>query len=116
MKLTHLLAPALAALAALSTLVPASSAPSRDGGRVDWTRITQSEDPHDEMVRLFQQIERRQSQIDTLLGRARDRSQSGQPHLSELLKDTESYAHDVTRDIDRILELAGHSHPGGGGT
>lgn len=109
MNFTHLLAPALLSLAA--GFAPSFANRSSDGGGHDWTRIVTPEDPHDEMVRLFQQVERRQSQIDALLGRART-----QPDLSRLLKDTESHAHEVTRDIDRILELAGHEHPGGGGT
>ena len=78
--------------------------------------LTQSkaEDPHEEMVRLFGRVERRQREIDELLGRAGEPPRVGKLDLAGLLEESETRSRESLQDIDRILQLAGHTHPGGG--
>lgn len=91
------------AIALLATRSPALEEP-----HVDLARHASAEDPHEEIRRLFGRVERRQREIDEILGRAREPSRAGSPGLAGLLKDSEERSHEVLEDIDRILELASH--------
>ncbi len=108
------LAVALAVLASSAHAVLASRSPALEEPHVELAQHASAEDPHQEMERLFGRVERRQREIDEILGRAREPSRGGSSDLARLLEDSQSRSHEVLKDIDRILELAGHSHPGGG--
>jgi hypothetical protein len=108
------LAVALVVLAPSAIAVLASRSSAFDAPRVDLARPPGAEDPHEEMVRLFGRVERMQREIDEMLGRAREPARAGSSKLAVLLKDSESRSHEVVEDIDRILELASHTHPSGG--
>lgn len=108
------------ALALVASIAPtvlaraALSVPTPDGSSVDLTKLGRPEDPHHEMERLLQQVERRQREIDGFLERARDAARARPGEIAEHLKASETRSRDVVNDIDRILELAGHAHSGTG--
>lgn len=64
----------------------------------------------DEMIELFHKVEKRLSEIDKLLYQAsageRALTRQNEAGISELLKSSVSKSEQVTRDIDRILEIA----------
>ncbi|MCY2960285.1 MAG: hypothetical protein NTY35_08965 [Planctomycetota bacterium] len=103
-----LLAVALAVCAPSAIAVLAARSAAREEPHVVLAPHASTEDPHEEMLRLFGRVERRQREIDEILGRAREPSGAGGADLAGLLKDSESRSHEVLEDIDRILELASH--------
>lgn len=64
----------------------------------------------DEMIELFHKVEKRLGEIDKLLYQAsageRALTRQSEAGISELLKNSVSKSEEVTRDIDRILEIA----------
>lgn len=64
----------------------------------------------DEMIELFHKVEKRLSEIDKLLYQASAGesalTRQSEAGISELLKNSVSKSQEVTRDIDRILEIA----------
>jgi hypothetical protein len=80
-------------------------------------------DPHQEMERLMGEVERKMHKVNRLLEEAssgRPRAAAAQGELKEtidaidkLLRQSEEASRSAVSDIDRILELSTHPHPGG---
>jgi hypothetical protein len=82
-------------------------------------------DEHAEMERLIGKVELRLREIDRLLDDASagdaaslakiasGEAKAGLAAIDELLKQSHAGARQVVTDIDRILELSSHTHPGG---
>jgi hypothetical protein len=118
----------LAALALVAFGIAPSFA-SDPSKQVDVASADEARDEHAEMERLIGAVELRLREIDRLLddasaghatsdvlgrvaGASRE-AKSGLAAIDELLKASRSSAQQVVTDIDRILELANHTHPGG---
>ena len=114
-------------LAAL-TLVAFGIAPSFASDPTKQVMVASADearDEHAEMERLIGVVELRLREIDRLLDDASagdasslakiasGEAKSGLAAIDELLKASRSSAQQVVTDIDRILELANHTHPGG---
>jgi hypothetical protein len=76
-----------------------------------------ADDPHQQMLELIGQVERRLRQIDKLLGEAsatqRDAASSA-ARTAEFVKRSQDEGRQVIEGIDKILELADHPHQPGG--
>lgn len=79
-------------------------------------------DPHEEMERLMGEVERKMHRVNRLLQEAsagkrpagaREELGATIRAIDELLKETEASSRSAVSDIDRILELSTHPHPGG---
>lgn len=74
---------------------------------------------HEEMERLFAEIERKMAKVNRLLERAsagedaRNGVKEAVESIDKLLQETQSQSAATVKDIDRILELASRPHPGG---
>jgi hypothetical protein len=107
-----LLLTSLAVLAQLQGPDPRIAAPPPQSASEDHAAI------HREMERLFKEVELEQRHIDRLLLDAGTAHVASQPKAAASVGEFVTQARDgsrlVTRDIDRILELAGnHTHQGG---
>ena len=81
-------------------------------------------DPHEEMAKLFGQIERDLREIDKLLtdasgggtttSEAEARAAKAIAGIDELLTNSEQRSRAVVDGIDRLFELANHAHEPGG--
>ncbi len=83
---------------------------------------TGADDPHEQMEKLFGEVERKMLRVNRLLQEAsagKPRAQaSGELHetietIEKLLQQTTESSRSAVEDIDKILELANHEHSGG---
>lgn len=81
-----------------------------------------ADDPHEQMEKLFGEVERKMLRVNRLLQEAsagKPRAQaSGELHetietIEKLLQETTDSSRSAVEDIDKILELANHEHSGG---
>jgi len=113
------LATCLAAGSAIPDFSAQGLKPERDVPAKTGVAGPRAGDPHEEMQKLFGQVELRLREIDRLLsdaaaGSPRARAQAGSAGMGELLVKSRDRAQQVVEDFDRILELADHPHPPGG--
>jgi hypothetical protein len=83
------------------------------------------DDAHEEIERLFGEVERKMLRVNRLLeeasaGKARAKGTGASGELQETIETLEKLLHQTTEssrsaieDIDKILELANHEHSGG---
>jgi hypothetical protein len=107
------------ALLALGACALASTAHADEPKPVKVASRDEAADDHAEMEKLIGQVEVRLREIDRLLSDAGANDTSalskvGPSGLAELLLKSRDNTQGVVHDIDRILELADHVHPGGG--
>lgn len=74
---------------------------------------------HEEMEKLFGEIERKMGKVNQLLERAsagqdtRTAVKETVESIDKLLQESQTQSASTVKDIDRILELASRPHPGG---